>query len=448
MKITFINPKVSQDYTGPRAKIYPPLGLLSLATYLKLHLGTSMDMFVMDEVILDEIPEEAYKSDVMCIGVNSFNYENGIRHLIKAKEAGALTVVGGPHATVLPERILACRPQVDFIITHEGEYSLCQLLKNIMEGTGDYSGIPNLCYRENGEIKVSAEYMENDLREMPIIDRSYISMESYIENYQSGYRELLGKIQYVRPASIYSSKGCSWREKSNGGCIFCARLEKNVRFRNPEDIWTEIATLIEKYDVDHIWDISDDNLNDLEWFKRFVSLKPNHIDPKFFIYTRASNLKSELIEYFKRLNVLEVYIGFESGDSKMLSASRKGSSITQHFKAIDLISKNGIYVYPSFVVGLPGESEESLKNTYDFAKKITESCNYYRISSTILIPIPGSQAFKQLIEHEKLAHKRYREKDFFDLKEMEKEWARVFTNVDYETLERYNSQIIDLSILK
>lgn len=448
MKITFINPKVSQDYTGPRAKIYPPLGLLSLATYLNLHLETKVDLSVVDEVIVEQIPEGAYDSDIVCIGVNSFNYENGLRHVTKAKERGALVILGGPHATVLPERIMTLRPEVDFIITHEGEVGLLQLIQNIIEGTHDFSDIPNLYYRKDNEIKASTKYLENDLMELPLLDRSYLPMESYISNYQSGYKELLNRIEYKRPASIYSSKGCTWREKSKGGCIFCARLEKSVRFRKPEDIWTEISNLIEKNNVDHIWDISDDNLNDIEWFKRFVSLKPNNIEPKFFIYTRASNLKEEFIEYFKRLNVIEIYIGFESGDTEMLAASRKGSSLAQHFRAIDLISKNGIYIYPSFVLGLPGESEKSLENTYEFAKQITESCNFYRISSTILIPIPGSQAFQQLIHHEALSHQRYEEKDLFDLKEMEREWAELFTNVDYGTLERYNREIIDLSILK
>ncbi len=447
MKVTFISPRVSLDYTGPRAKIYPPLGILSLATYLKLHLGDSIDIHVVDEVIQD-VPAEAYKNDVVCIGVNSFNYENGLRHVTNSKAQGAMTILGGPHATVLPEKILALRPEVDFVITHEGEVGLLQLLKNHMEGTEDYSRIPNLYYRKNGEIRSSGIYAENDLRELPTLDRSYLPMEAYISNYQKGYQELLNKIKYRRPASIYSSKGCSWRDKSKGGCIFCARLEKNVRFRKPEDIWSEISTLVKKHNVDHIWDISDDNLNDIEWFKTFVSLKPNDIEPKFFIYTRAGAIKEEIVDCFKRLNVLEVYIGFESGDKDMLRSSRKGISIEQNFRAIELISQNGMYVYPSFVVGLPGESEESLRNTYHFAKKITEACNYYRISSTILIPIPGSQSFNMLINHEKLREKDYINKDIFDLKDMEREWTELFTKVDYDTLQKYNNTINNLSILK
>lgn len=445
MKITFINPKISQNYKGPRAKIYPHLGILSLATYLKNNLGEKVDITAIDEIIEDKISEDVYKCDVMCVSVNSFNYENGLKHAKKAKENGAAVILGGPHATVFPENILRIRPEVDFVITHEGEVSLLGLVSNIMDRRSDYAKIPNLFYRENGVIRSSQLHYENDLKKLPIIDRSYLPIEQYINNYQNVYRDALDKIDYMRPTAIYSSKGCTWRDRS-GGCVFCARLEKNVRFREIEDIWKEIRTLTEQYRIDHIWDISDDNLSDIKWYKDFVDQKPPDINPKFLIYSRAFAIKEELSVYLKKLNVHEIYVGFESGDQEMLRAAKKGSSLTQNIRAIEAISKFGVYIYPSFVLGLPDESESSLKNTLSFINKITQKCNFYRISATILIPIPGSEAFRLLAQHEELKDRDYMNKDNFDLRAMEREWVRLFTKVDYETLEKYRDEINNMSL--
>lgn len=445
MKITFINPNVNLDYSSPRAKIYPPLGLLSLATFLKAKFDNNIDINVVDEKVEEGISENIYKSDVMCIGVNSFNYLNGIKHAQKAKRYGAIVILGGPHATVFPENILRLRKEVDFIITHEGEVSLYMLISQLRQRLAEYDKIPNLFYRDDQVIKFSNIHYENDLKEVPIIDRSFISIDKYVAAFETTYREAIDKLEYRRPASVYSSKGCSWRDRS-GGCIFCARLEKGLRFRNAEDIWEEIDILIREYNIDHIWDISDDNLNDTQWFRNFAYSKPKNINPKFLVYARASAINKEAISGFKELNVDEIYVGFESGDSSMLKYAGKGNSQVQNLKALEMISKSGINIYPSFVLGLPGETENSLKNTLNFVKQIIQSCNFYRISATILIPIPGSRAFTLLAQHKKLQKKDYLKQDSFDLKAMEEEWVELFTKVDYETLKKYRDEINSLNI--
>lgn len=445
MRVSLINPKVAQDYSGPRAKIYPPLGLLSLATCLKNELGSRLEISVLDEVIEEAVPDSIYKNDLVCIGVNSFNYENGIRHAKKAKDSGATVVLGGPHATILPENILRLRTEVDFVIAGEGEKSLAMLICEIANKTNRYQEVPNLFYRQGSEVKSSGKKFENDLRDLPVIDRSYLPIEKYINNYRLAYKNEIGNIGYLRPASLYSSKGCSWRDKS-GGCVFCARLEKNVRFRTAQQIWEEISLLVNEHNIDHIWDISDDNLNDPEWFSNFVSLKPKAINPKFLVYSRASAINKAAIEWFKRLNVHEIYVGFESGDPEMLRAAKKGSSQEHHLRIIELIAGAGINIYPSFVLGLPGETESSLANTMKFVRQITQICRFYRISATKLIPIPGSMAFKMLAQHGSLNGKNYPCLDTFDLKTMEKEWAELFTSVGYDTLSRYCDEINNLNI--
>ena len=98
----------------------------------------------------------------------------------------------------------------------------------------------------------------------------------------------------IRPGSIYSSKGCSWRDRT-GGCVFCARLEEGVRFRDSKQIWSEIEMLQQKYGINSIWDIADDNLNNKEWFVGFVKEEPLDIHE---IHPCLKECVEQLDEYF------------------------------------------------------------------------------------------------------------------------------------------------------
>lgn len=442
MKIVLCNPKVNLKYSHSRKGMYLPLGLLSLATYLEINYVAEIHVQILDGDIKTIFPESLVGADLVGFYANSFNYGNCMKLAKKAKESGATIILGGPHATVLWKNIMKNRIYVDYIILNEGEIPLSLLVGKILgKNKLQFDDIPNLVYRVNRDkntFKTSPKTYKNSAKDMIIPSRKYINIEKYIQNYKNTYSE--SPIPFQRPSSIYSSKGCIWRDKT-GGCVFCARLEKGVVFRDINELWRETSELKNLYNIDSIWDISDDNLNDPAWFKDYVDKRPQVLsDIGFFIYTRVNRITDDIIPYFRKLNVFEVYLGFESGDQDILKKMVKGISTDMAIQAARRLKDAGIYYFPSFVIGLPGESINSLENTLSFAKRLADIGSVYRMSATILWPAPGSPAFNLLLNDSK--HGEWLSaQDDISIRDLEKIWISRHTQIDYETAEKYQSLI-------
>lgn len=416
-----------------RSNIYPPLGLLSIATYLKHYVGERINIKIIDLSIdtFSDISTLLKEFDLIGITTNSFNYKNTLNIAEKAKEKGAAVVLGGVHARALKYNILKNKKFIDFIIDGEGELPLLKLILD-----EPLQNIPNLVYRNNGSIS-SNKNIFHDLSVLPIIDRNFIDIDRYIQNYETSN---VHNFEYSRPTSIYTHKGCKWRDIS-GGCIFCSRKDTNLQMRAIEQIWHEIIKLHEKYSVDYIWNIADDFLADIKWIKQFTASKPKNLGVRFLIYTRADHITDETISIMDVLNVHEVLVGFETGDKEMLTKSRKGCSLKSNYNAVELLSKSKIYVYPTFILGMPDENIESMKRTLDFIRYIMERCNVSRLVISTLIPFPGSYAYQRFLSNNKLLEK-YLQRDEFDVEDAINDWLINFTNI---TIDEINSCINDFS---
>jgi radical SAM superfamily enzyme YgiQ (UPF0313 family) len=161
----------------------------------------------------------------------------------------------------------------------------------------------------------------------------------------------------------------------------------------------------------------------------------------FFIYSRVSfMLKEEVMDLLKSLNVKEVFLGVESGDDKMLKNAVKGQYVNVILRAVKMLASNNIKYFPSFVLGLPGESRESLQNTVRLCQQLAELGGLHRLGATILQPIPGSPALRKIIEETEYG-KEVATMDDLDLLHLEEFWINNFTEVDYETVVEYWSKI-------
>jgi anaerobic magnesium-protoporphyrin IX monomethyl ester cyclase len=442
MRILLCNPRNSQGTKHSRKGMYVPLGILSIATCLKEKFRDAVHIDVYDEDV-EELQISIFDDyDLVGFYSTTFNYAQAVRYAYLAKDHGCVTVLGGPHPTVLAKNILRNRNCFDYVIRFEAEYPFTKMVEVLLskENQSDLGNIPNLAYRDtDGSVIVNSKFYENVLADLPIPSRDFVRFDLYVENYRKVYPEKVG----VRPGSIYSSKGCSWRDKT-GGCIFCARLEEGVRFRDIGQIWAEVEMLQEKYGVNSIWDIADDNLNNKEWFVEFVKKRPKSCrDLRFFIYSRASCIKPWVIDYFTELNVEEVFLGIESGDNRLLRMAFKGQTREMAYRALKMLNDNKIRFYPSFVLGLPGESEESLNNTLDLCREIADLGGLDRMAATILKPIPGAKAYDRVLDETRFGQD-LAGMDDVDLGFLEQYWIDRFTEVSYETIEEYRSKIDEL----
>ena len=436
MKILFCNPKNSQGTTHSRKGMYVPLGILSISTVLREKYGDRVNITIYDEDVENADLNSFNNFDLIGFYSTTFNYETCIEYATYAKYAGALTILGGPHPTVLAENIMRNRNCFDFLVRFEAEVPLLNLVDCFLNNNNDYSNIPNLFYKDKGEFFSNKQFHKNELKDLPIPSRDFVHFDLYMNNFKKLYPDKAS----IRPGSLYSSKGCSWRDKT-GGCVFCARLEKGVQFREIDQIWSEIQMLRNKHNVNSIWDISDDNLNNREWFKSFVKSRPDDCkDLTFFIYSRVNFIKEDMIQYLIDLNVKEVFLGVESGDNDLLKSSFKGQTVNTILRAVTVLKNHNIRYFPSFILGLPGETEQSMANTHKLCQQLSEFGGLDRLGCTILQPIPGSRAYDRILKEPELGEELALA-DHVSLSNLEKYWIKKFTNVDYETVVEYRDKI-------
>lgn len=438
MKVLLVNPANDVSSTHSRKGMYVPLGLLSIATYALQQLGDRVAIEVIDEDVetLDLARLGGY--DLVGFYATTFNYGTALGYAERAKKAGAKVCLGGPHPTAMAGSIMANRAFVDFVVVQEGEIPFVQLLRFLLGEPVSLAEVPNLHWRLDGRPQMPMRLHTNDLAVMPIPSRHFIDHQRYVENYWKVYPEHKGDV----PGSLYSSKGCNWRDKTNGGCVFCARLESGLRFRPIAQIWDEILMLRAEHGVTTIWDISDDNLNDRDWFAAFVAARPKELaDLKFFIYSRVSFIRPDMIETMKRLNVEEVFLGVESGDNDILKMAVKGQTVNGTRRAVRLLADAGMKYFPSFILGLPGETESSLKNTLDLCLELADMGGLDRIGATVLQPIPGSASYTRTIDWLRKSGQAITDEDKVDLPALERVWANNFTNVTHDVLVEYKDRI-------
>lgn len=436
MKIQLVYPPMNEGLELSGSGWTPPLGLLSIATYLN-NTNSKVDIEIMDgNIVPQENLEEKLDADIVGISTTVCNYSNCLNIAKQTKEKGSFVVLGGPYVTNQAELILRNRPYIDSVVIGEGELAIAKLAENRCNGNR-IDNIPNLVYRKNGEI-IKNKLVSLDIDNLPFLNYNLIETNIYFENFRKKYP----KKDFLRPISYYSQKGCRWKE-STGGCIFCAIPDQKFKKKNPQKVWAEIESLVDNHNIDYVYETADNFTNDIRWLREFAELKPEHINPAFEVCARANSINNETVNYLKDINTYEVFIGVESGDDGCLQKVHKGMSLNDIIRASRLLRKNKIRLFPSFILGLPGESEKSLKKTLQFAELLCEEGYVERMFAFRMTPLPGSPSYKMFFEIPQVKEK-YAKSDILSIKELQCDWVKHFCEVDIDTLDSVINQIIKL----
>ena len=135
MNILLCNPRNSQGTKHSRKGMYPPLGILSIYSYLEKTLGNAIHIDIWDEDVVELNANIFQDYDLVGFYATTFNYAQAVRYAYFAKEFGCLTVLGGPHPSVLARNILQRRNCFDYIIRFEAEYPMLRLVKQLIKIT-------------------------------------------------------------------------------------------------------------------------------------------------------------------------------------------------------------------------------------------------------------------------------------------------------------------------
>lgn len=299
--------------------------------------------------------------------------------MAKQINKNCITVLGGPHVTVLPDEVMVKR-EVDFILMGEAEYSLTELCNELKKGTLNLKKIAGLGYREGQKIIINKDYdFIQDLKALPFVNRDLIlNIESYPK--------------WVIGGIIMGSRGCPYN------CTFCASAaiwKRRIRYRAVDDIIAELKFLKSKYGITGFVFMDDTFTISRKRVKEFCDeLIRENMGLEWSCSSRADFIDKPILEILKRAGCKGISIGVESGSNKILRLMKKGVTVENIRRAAKLIKRYGFEFTALFVVGLPYETANDIRKTIDIIKEIKPD----KMNISTFFPYPGTEAHVEVVK--------------------------------------------------
>lgn len=411
MKILLIEPnKAPVVIGGEDFSIYEPLALEYIAAgVIEDHEVEILDLRL--ENNLDNVLQR-FSPDV--VGITAYTvHVNTVRNLfkkIKSWNPKALTVVGGHHATIMPEDFLS--DHIDVIVLGEGIFTFREIVNRYESGM-NLEEIPGTAISDIGTLKKSDPITNVNLDVFPFPARKLTA--KYRNNYYSNWMKPL--------AAIRTSKGCPYR------CNFCAmwKLADGKYYkRSPEKIVEELASIDEKY----VFFADDESLLDVPRMMTLAELiKEKGIKKRYFLYGRSDSISRnpELIRVWKDIGLERVFVGLEFFRDEDLKYILKKSTVDDNNKAVKILQDLGIDIYASLIV-----RPDFTKNDFEELRSYVRRLKLDFAGFAVLTPLPGTDLFKE-VESRLITHNY----DFFDfihtvlptklpLKEFYKEYLSLY----------------------
>jgi radical SAM superfamily enzyme YgiQ (UPF0313 family) len=322
-----------------------------------------------------------YSPKIVGISSNSPAIDSAykVASIIKKVNPGVYTVMGGFHGTFCPEEVLA-NPAIDFVIRGEGEIPLLRFVQEIENKRFLWEDIPSLSYRkENSTIKHNqlSEQITN-LDGIPFPARDMI---------------ILPENTKLKEHTILATRGCVYN------CSFCCdkKFWGKIRSRSKDNIVNEIETILEGFPKTQKIYFNDGTLTSDKLFLKELcdEIARRNIKTKFYCTARFDNIDEEILNCLKRAGFQGLYMGAESGDVEILKSMNKRIKLDQIQKSLHLIKKTGIQTLVSILIGVPGETEQSLKNTIQLMKEVEADA----FDINCYVPLPGSDWYEQIPDH-------------------------------------------------
>ena len=334
---------------------------------------------------------------------------NDMYGVFLAKSKGAQTIAFGTHVTPNTLNTMTAYPALDFVLRGEPEMTLRELIDALegktgqneqmealiqktdpnrvpvsaeMVARGDLSPIKGLAWRSAGEIKLNPDrlFIPN-LNELPLPMHHLLPLDSY------RMPLIKGPYSFVVP-----SRGCP------AGCKFCIKhvsYNYSVRVRSAENIMAELWGL-KKLGINNVMMYADlFTVNRDQVVSICKAMIEEKIDMKWICNSRVDYVDEEMLSLMGQAGCHMISWGIESGSEEILKRIHKGADPNKAKQALTWAKKAGIKNFGYFIIGLPGETVETIQQTIAFSKKLPLNVAIFHIAA----PYPGTPFFYEVVEN-------------------------------------------------
>ena len=334
-----------------------------------------------DDVV--EIAKE-FGPDMVVCDTSTPSILNDVKVAEKIKDAtNSFVILVGTHVSAMPDETLKLSKKIDAIARREYDYTLRDLAKTLKDKK-DLKSVLGLTFRHGDKIIKNPDRLPiENLDELPFVASVY-KKHLNIKNY------FYASANYPM-VMIMTGRGCPFR------CFFCnwpqIFLGRFYRLRSPENVVEEFQYVAENFHEVKEIGIEDDTLTaDIKRMQKICQLlieKGINKKIKWYANVRVS-LDLETMKLMKQAGCRLIIPGYESGVQEILNNAHKGITIEQSIQFAKNAKKAGLLVHGCFIIGLPGETKETVRKTIEFAKKLDPD----DIQFFPLIVYPGTEAYE------------------------------------------------------
>jgi hopanoid biosynthesis associated radical SAM protein HpnJ len=339
-----------------------------------------------DGLGIEEVVQRARGYELIVIHTSTPSLRNDVRVAERLKQEYPGTLIGfvGAHASVLPEQTLAASPAIDFVTRDEFDYTIGEVASR--DRLDEVSGIS---FRRNGTIVHTPDRpLIQDMDALGFVTEVY-KRDLRVENYFIGY--------LLHPyLSLYTGRGCRSR------CTFCLwpqTLGGHVyRVRSPDNVYEEMRLARRYFPQVKEFFFDDDTFTDNIPRAIEIARRLKGLGITWSCNARAS-VPYEALKALKESGLRLLLVGYESGNQQILNNIKKGLHLEQARKFTKACKELGILIHGTFIVGLPGETPETIEQTIRFACEL----DVYSIQVSLAAPYPGTALYEQAVRNGWLA---------------------------------------------
>ena len=314
---------------------------------------------------------------IMCeITTSTVAYDYETLKAIKKEFPDIKIIVGGTHATILPQQVLTECDAIDFIVRQEYDFTVPELVLN-----QDLDNINGVSYKKDGEIIHNPDCELTDLDKLPFVSKvyqKYLNVDDYA--YAFAQKPMI---------QIVASRGCP------NQCNFCSYPStmggRLYRTRSVNDLADEFEYILrEMPEIKEIF-IEDDTFTvNQKRVREFCDeIIKRNLNAVWSCNTRV-DLTFETMSKMKDAGCRLLVCGYESGNQRVLDETKKGITLEQSRAFAKNARKLGIKVFGCFMIGLKGDNLETIQETYEFAKELYPDMCFFQQS----VPFPGTEFYQ------------------------------------------------------
>jgi len=383
MKILLVQPASDEVlYSRVFGVNFPPVGLGYLSGFLghKGHKIRVIDMPALN-LRLDQFQHLVRNEKPDAVGIycaiTRINQAMSVARI--SKNEGAFTVLGGPEPSINDKTILLENSCVDAVVRGEGEITFLDLIGRL-EDSENLDEVKGVTYRNGRRIVAnpSRPLIEN-LDELPFPARHIVKSKHYRQ----------GTFVAKHCTTMVTSRGCPYH------CTYClwpgTLYGHHFRARSSLNVVEEIEQVVRDYHIDEIYFDEDCLALDRKRILEICRLiKERQLKVKWISQCRVDSMDEEVVQSIKQAGCRYIRFGVESGSQRMLQTMKKGVTLGKIRKAFELCRGVGIKTQAFFLFGIPGETEDSIREPIKFAKELRADSAQF----AVVIPHPGTELYR------------------------------------------------------